>query len=188
MDRAYFPADWREFLVREDDQWLLRLVHGNQGVISLRALLSSPDCETQGFLGIRVTRLAKNLASRRDFSSLELAIKASGKMGRTFATNFIAYTRSHRCSICRPPEKARTSSIGMPANNWTVQLITDTACRKLCRVWFGSDGSYYVTAPYHNARSATIEIITAYYERRRSRIETAVRMLMLDLSIMMKGD
>lgn len=59
MDGAYFPADWREFLIREDDQWLLRLVHGNHGVITLRALLSSPDCETQGFLGIRVTRLSK---------------------------------------------------------------------------------------------------------------------------------
>lgn len=59
----------------------------------------------------------------------------------------------------------------MSTNNWTVQLVTDTTCRKICRVWFGSDGSYYVTAPYHKARSATVQIITAYYERRRSQMD-----------------
>lgn len=32
----------------------------------------------------------------------------------------------------------------------------------------GKDGSYYVTAPYHEARSASAIIHTVYYERRRS--------------------
>jgi hypothetical protein len=57
LDGAWFPADWREFLIRDDDNWIIRIVHGNRGVISLRGLLSSPDCENQGFLGIRVTRV-----------------------------------------------------------------------------------------------------------------------------------
>jgi hypothetical protein len=58
----------------------------------------------------------------------------------------------------------------MPSENWTIQVTTETSCHKICRVWFGSDGSYYVTAPYHQARSASVQISTAYYERRRSQI------------------
>ena len=59
----------------------------------------------------------------------------------------------------------------MPSNTWAIQVITNTDCRKICRVWFGSDGSYYVTAPYHEARSASAWISTVYYERRQSQME-----------------
>jgi hypothetical protein len=54
------------------------------------------------------------------------------------------------------------------SKGWTIQLVSGEDCRKVCRVWFGSDGSYYVTAPYHSARSASVSMITGYYERRKS--------------------
>ena len=56
------------------------------------------------------------------------------------------------------------------SDNWTIQVVTGTSCRKICRVLFGSDGSYYVTAPYHQARSASVFISTVFYERRRSQM------------------
>jgi hypothetical protein len=59
----------------------------------------------------------------------------------------------------------------VPSDNWTIQVITGSGCHKICRVWFGSDGSYYVTAPYHKARNASVSVTTAYYERRRSQID-----------------
>jgi hypothetical protein len=49
--------------------------------------------------------------------------------------------------------------------NWTLQVKTDSYVYKICRVWFGKDGSYYVTAPYHQARKAQVSIRTVYYER-----------------------
>jgi hypothetical protein len=57
LEGAFFPADWREFLIRDGERWILRIVHGSSGVISLRALLSSPVCEKQGFLGIAIRRV-----------------------------------------------------------------------------------------------------------------------------------
>ena len=58
----------------------------------------------------------------------------------------------------------------MPSDNWTIQFVSSMGCRKICRIWFGGDGSYYVTAPYHRARSASVHVSTAYYERRRSTV------------------
>lgn len=60
----------------------------------------------------------------------------------------------------------------MTTDNWTIQHITGEMCRKLCRIWIGADGSYYVAAPYHSARRASIMVSTAYYERRRSTMTT----------------
>jgi hypothetical protein len=58
LEGAFFPADWREFLIRDDERdWTLRLVKGDRGVISCRALLSLQTCENQGFLGVRVTKV-----------------------------------------------------------------------------------------------------------------------------------
>lgn len=56
----------------------------------------------------------------------------------------------------------------MPAASWAIQIVFEGQCYKVCRIWFGSDGSYYVTAPYHKDRSAAAAIVTAFYERRRS--------------------
>ena len=57
LEGGYFSADWREFLMPEAGSWVLRLVQPNRGVTALRALLSSSDCDTQGFLGIRIRRI-----------------------------------------------------------------------------------------------------------------------------------
>lgn len=36
----------------------------------------------------------------------------------------------------------------------TVVVNTDGQHRKLCKIWFGKDGTYYVSMPYHKARTA----------------------------------
>jgi hypothetical protein len=53
---AWFPADWREFLVADADGWNLRFVGADRGVIVFRALLASRECDQQGFVGIRFKR------------------------------------------------------------------------------------------------------------------------------------
>ena len=51
---AYFSEGWREFLVPDEEGWNLRLVHANRAVITLRALLSAPGCQNQGFIGVNI--------------------------------------------------------------------------------------------------------------------------------------
>ncbi len=57
------------------------------------------------------------------------------------------------------------------ADGWTVQLTTGRETYKIFRLWFGQDGSYYVTAPYHSAREAIAFIATVYYDRAESKME-----------------
>jgi hypothetical protein len=42
----------------------------------------------------------------------------------------------------------------MRVPRYTVAVRKADAVHKVCKIWFGSDGSYYVTAPYHPDRSA----------------------------------
>ncbi len=44
----------------------------------------------------------------------------------------------------------------MPTKKWTVAYRRQGTTRKLCKILFGQDGSYYVTVPYHPARKALI--------------------------------
>ncbi len=46
----------------------------------------------------------------------------------------------------------------------TVVVEKDERRYKLFKVWFGADGSYYVTVPYHTARSASFEKRTVRYD------------------------
>lgn len=51
----------------------------------------------------------------------------------------------------------------MPAGKYTVIYNVGGIRRKLCKVWFGSDGSYYVTSPYHPAEKALLFKATVNY-------------------------
>ena len=46
----------------------------------------------------------------------------------------------------------------------TIIAEKDGQRRKLFKVWFGQDGSYYVTAPYHSAKTATLWKRTVGYD------------------------
>jgi len=43
---------------------------------------------------------------------------------------------------------------------------------KLCKVWFGGDGSYYVSSPYHPARKAVLLKMTVNYARSEMLVPT----------------
>jgi hypothetical protein len=51
------------------------------------------------------------------------------------------------------------------ANNQRTTVVVKRAGRnhKICKIWFGSDGSYYVTVPYHSANKAVITCATLNY-------------------------
>ena len=44
----------------------------------------------------------------------------------------------------------------MPEGKYTIAIRKDGTCYKVSKVWFGSDGSYYVTVPYHSAKKALL--------------------------------
>jgi hypothetical protein len=52
----------------------------------------------------------------------------------------------------------------MAAGKYTIVFESKTGRRKLFKLWFGSDGSYYVTVPYHPARKAVLLKQTINYE------------------------
>jgi hypothetical protein len=49
--------------------------------------------------------------------------------------------------------------------NYTIAYRRDEVCVDLCRIIFGGDGSYYVTAPYHPLDRALLGIFTMNYAR-----------------------
>jgi hypothetical protein len=49
--------------------------------------------------------------------------------------------------------------------SYTVSYRTEQTCVDLCRVIFGGDGSYYVTAPYHPLNHALVGIYTINYAK-----------------------
>jgi hypothetical protein len=49
------------------------------------------------------------------------------------------------------------------ANNPTIIVSKGGVSYKLCKVWFGTDGSYYVAVPYHPARKALFMKMTVDY-------------------------
>lgn len=51
------------------------------------------------------------------------------------------------------------------ANNQRTTVILKDAGRthKICKIWFGSDGTYYVTVPYHSSNKAVITCATLNY-------------------------
>lgn len=51
----------------------------------------------------------------------------------------------------------------MSLGKYTIALETTGGRRKLFKLWFGSDGSYYVTVPYHPARKAVLFKQTVNY-------------------------
>ena len=46
---------------------------------------------------------------------------------------------------------------------YTIAYEADGAQYKLCKIWFGADGSYYVTSPYHPAERALLMKATVNY-------------------------
>jgi hypothetical protein len=51
----------------------------------------------------------------------------------------------------------------MGKGKYTIALESQGARHKLCKLWFGSDGSYYVTVPYHPANKAVLAKTTVNY-------------------------
>lgn len=51
----------------------------------------------------------------------------------------------------------------MPSKTNTVVLTTPNGSYKICKLWFGADGSYYVTSPYHPAEKAILWKFTVNY-------------------------
>jgi hypothetical protein len=51
----------------------------------------------------------------------------------------------------------------MGYGNYTVKYEKDGTKYKLCRIFFGADGSYYVTSPYHPAEKAALMKVTVNY-------------------------
>jgi hypothetical protein len=49
------------------------------------------------------------------------------------------------------------------ANHPTIVVSKGGVSYKVCKVWFGADGSFYVTVPYHPARRAVFLKMTADY-------------------------
>jgi hypothetical protein len=47
-----------------------------------------------------------------------------------------------------------TGLLGMSKH--TVMISTNGRLYKICKIWYGSDGSYYVTVPYHPANQAVL--------------------------------
>jgi|CXWL01.1.fsa_nt_gi hypothetical protein len=47
---------------------------------------------------------------------------------------------------------------------WTIVVKHDGVSYKICKIWFGSDGSYYATVPYHKANQAVLVKTTVNYE------------------------
>ena len=45
----------------------------------------------------------------------------------------------------------------------TVVISAKGKSHKICKVWYGSDGSYYVTVPYHPANKAILLKQTVNY-------------------------
>lgn len=52
----------------------------------------------------------------------------------------------------------------MPIGKYTVVYDLGGNARKLCKIWFGPDGSYYVTSPYHPANRALLMKATVNYD------------------------
>ena len=57
---------------------------------------------------------------------------------------------------------------------------------KICKIWFGSDGSYYVTSPYHKSKKATLVKTTVPYGLGRE--ELVPLSAMLDIASLDDGD
>lgn len=47
---------------------------------------------------------------------------------------------------------------------WTIVVQRGGDAYKICKIWFGSDGSYYATVPYHKANEAVLVQTTVNYE------------------------
>jgi hypothetical protein len=54
--------------------------------------------------------------------------------------------------------------------SYTIAYENEDACVDLCRIVFGGDGSYYITAPYHPAKRALAGLYTVNYAREKSLI------------------
>lgn len=53
----------------------------------------------------------------------------------------------------------------MPRGKYTIVYEKDGARYKLCKIWYGTDGSYYVSSPYHPAQKALLMKFTVNYAR-----------------------
>jgi hypothetical protein len=59
IEVALFSVDYRELLVKEGDDWFLRIVRGDSGILRLPALLASSQCDRQDFVALRIRRMKK---------------------------------------------------------------------------------------------------------------------------------
>jgi len=87
-----------------------------------------------------------------------------------------------RVENCRTANSCSIILEKMPRSaSYTVAYRRDGTCVDLCRVVFGSDGSYYVTAPYHPLDRAFAEIYTVNYaQATRAALSDAVELALLD--------
>jgi len=58
----------------------------------------------------------------------------------------------------------------MPQGNYRVLLEVDTRWHKLCRVFYGRDGSYYVTSPYREGDGAVLVKSTVNYAKAQTTV------------------
>lgn len=58
----------------------------------------------------------------------------------------------------------------MNYGKYTIVFRKDGVSYKLCKIWFGRDGSYYVTSPYHPDRRAFLMKIRVNYSLQKTKI------------------
>ena len=58
----------------------------------------------------------------------------------------------------------------MDYGKYTIVFRKPEAVYKLCKIWFGSDGSYYVTSPYHPERRAFLMKVRVNYSLQEMKV------------------
>ncbi len=58
----------------------------------------------------------------------------------------------------------------MPKANYRILLNDGDKLLKICRIIYGSDGSFYVSVPYHPEKKAVLFILTVNYRRQQQDI------------------
>ncbi len=72
--------------------------------------------------------------------------------------------RTGHSTVMRDDTKADRWRRKMPRQMSTIIATTNGKKHKLLKIWFGGDGSFYVSAPYHPSKSATLVKRTVCYD------------------------
>ncbi len=76
----------------------------------------------------------------------------------------------------------------MSKQKHTVVVEKDGQLRKMFKIWFGADGSYYVTVPYHTARTAHLWKRTVPYDTSFGKLFSSTSQDVVDAAILEDDD